>query len=93
MHRHVVLRVVAGSGAREPRADRRRRPGRERPHLRTRERGVAAMSVKPWPSLRTLQASSVAGILVLLVQGLLSFSDIDRTGWALVDGHLVLIVV
>jgi len=41
---------------------------------------------------RTLQAFSVAGILVLLVQGALSFSDIDRTGWMLVGGYLVLVL-
>jgi hypothetical protein len=44
-------------------------------------------------SERTLQAISVAGIVVLLVQGTLSFSDIDRTGWVLVGGYLVLVVV
>lgn len=41
-------------------------------------------------SARSLQLISVAGILVLLVQGALSFSDIDRTGWMLVGGYLVL---
>ncbi len=38
----------------------------------------------------TLRAVSVCGILVLLVQGALSFSDIDRTGWLLVAGYLAL---
>ncbi len=41
---------------------------------------------------RTLQGLSVAGILVLLVQGALSFSDIDRTGWLLVGTYLALVV-
>lgn len=41
-------------------------------------------------SERALQATSVAGILVLLVQGALSFSDIDRTGWMMVGGYIVL---
>lgn len=41
-------------------------------------------------SAGTLRTLSVAGILVLLVQGALSFSDIDRTGWMLVGGYLVL---
>ncbi len=36
-----------------------------------------------------LRGLSVAGILVLLVQGALSFSDIDRTGWMLVGGYVV----
>jgi basic amino acid/polyamine antiporter, APA family len=44
-------------------------------------------------SARALQAISVLGILVLLVQGSLSFSDIDRTGWALVAGYLMLVAV
>lgn len=42
---------------------------------------------------RTLQGVSVAGIVVLLVQGALSFSDIDRTGWMLVAAYLTLVVV
>ncbi|MFN7976937.1 MAG: APC family permease [Vicinamibacterales bacterium] len=41
-------------------------------------------------SAGTLRALAVAGIGVLLVQGALSFSDIDRTGWMLVGGYLVL---
>jgi len=41
-------------------------------------------------SAGTLRGLSVAGIAVLLVQGALSFSDIDRTGWMLVGGYLVL---
>ena len=41
----------------------------------------------------TLQALSVAGIVVLLVQGTLSFSDIDRTGWLLVVTYIALVVV
>jgi basic amino acid/polyamine antiporter, APA family len=43
-------------------------------------------------SERTLQAISVAGILVLVVQGSLSFSDIDRAGWMLVGGYIALVV-
>ncbi|MBP7775861.1 MAG: amino acid permease [Acidobacteria bacterium] len=39
----------------------------------------------------TLQALSVAGIVVLLVQGTLSFSDIDRTGWLLVVTYIALV--
>ncbi|MGE0812282.1 MAG: APC family permease [Vicinamibacterales bacterium] len=39
----------------------------------------------------TVKALSAAGILVLLVQGALSFSDIDRTGWLLAAGYLVLV--
>lgn len=41
-------------------------------------------------SAGTLRGLAVAGIAVLLVQGALSFSDIDRTGWMLVAGYLVL---
>lgn len=41
-------------------------------------------------SAGTLRGLAVAGIAVLLVQGALSFSDIDRTGWMLVGGYLVL---
>ncbi|MEZ5421237.1 MAG: APC family permease, partial [Vicinamibacterales bacterium] len=41
---------------------------------------------------RTLQAVSVAGIVVLLVQGALSFSDIDRTGWLLVVTYIALVI-
>jgi APA family basic amino acid/polyamine antiporter len=43
-------------------------------------------------SERTVKTVSVAGILVLLVQGALSFSDIDGTGWALVAAYIVLVV-
>ena len=41
---------------------------------------------------RTLQAISVVGIVVLLVQGALSFSDIDRTGWMLVGAYIGLVI-
>ena len=41
-------------------------------------------------SAGALRGLAVAGIAVLLVQGALSFSDIDRTGWMLVGGYLVL---
>ena len=44
-------------------------------------------------SERSLKAVSVAGILVLLGQMALSFSDIDRTGWMLVAGYIALVVV
>lgn len=40
----------------------------------------------------TLRAVSVAGMAVLLVQGALSFSDIDGTGWLLVATYLMLVV-
>lgn len=41
-------------------------------------------------SAGALRGLAVAGIGVLLVQGALSFSDIDRTGWMLVGGYLLL---
>lgn len=44
-------------------------------------------------SERTVQVISVTGICVLLGQGALSFSDIDRTGWILVAAYIVLVVV
>lgn len=44
-------------------------------------------------SAATLRAVSAAGIAVLLVQGTLSFSDIDRTGWLLVSGYLLLAAI
>lgn len=44
-------------------------------------------------SARTLRALSVAGIAVLLVQGALSFSDIDRTGWMLVGAYVLLVMI
>lgn len=44
-------------------------------------------------SERTLKVISVIGIGILLVQGSLSFSDIDRTGWALVAGYITLVVI
>jgi len=37
-----------------------------------------------------LRGLCVSGVIVLLVQGSLSFSDIDRTGWMLVAGYLLL---
>lgn len=37
-----------------------------------------------------LRALCISGVAVLLVQGSLSFSDIDRTGWLLVSGYVVL---
>lgn len=44
-------------------------------------------------SERAVKALSVVGIGVLLVQGSLSFSDIDRGGWALVAGYVVAVAV
>lgn len=41
---------------------------------------------------RTLQAISVVGIVVLLGQGALSFSDIDRTGWMLAGAYIGLVI-
>ena len=37
-----------------------------------------------------LRSLCISGVAVLLVQGSLSFSDIDRTGWMLVGGYLLL---
>ena len=44
-------------------------------------------------SERTLKVISVVGICILLVQGSLSFSDIDRTGWALVAAYITFVVI
>lgn len=44
-------------------------------------------------SERVIRTISVVGMCVLLVQGLLSFSDIDRAGWALVAIYIVLVIV
>lgn len=44
-------------------------------------------------SERTVKTLSMAGVAVLLVQGALSFSDIDRTGWLLVGAYIVLVVI
>jgi len=44
-------------------------------------------------SERTVKTIAVTGMLVLVVQGSLSFSDIDRVGWALVAGYIVLVVI
>jgi len=44
-------------------------------------------------SERTVRIISVTGICVLLGQGALSFSDIDRTGWILVSVYIALVVV
>lgn len=41
----------------------------------------------------TVRIISVTGICVLLGQGALSFSDIDRTGWILVSVYIALVVV
>lgn len=41
----------------------------------------------------TLKTVSVAGIVVLLVQGALSFSDIDRLGWQLVGAYIALVLL
>ncbi|MEZ5418327.1 MAG: APC family permease [Vicinamibacterales bacterium] len=50
---------------------------------------IVARATMPMPA-GVLKGLSVAGIVVLLGQGALSFSDIDRTGWLLVGGYLVL---
>lgn len=44
-------------------------------------------------SERTLRTISAVGIVVILMQGLLSFSDVDRTGWALVLAYIVMVIV
>jgi APA family basic amino acid/polyamine antiporter len=41
----------------------------------------------------TLRKISVVGIGVLLVQGSLSFSDIDRTGWTLVVAYITFVLI
>ncbi|HUU35370.1 MAG TPA: APC family permease, partial [Vicinamibacterales bacterium] len=43
-------------------------------------------------SERTVKTISVLGIAVLLVQGGLSFSDIDRTGWVLVAAYIAAVI-
>jgi APA family basic amino acid/polyamine antiporter len=44
-------------------------------------------------SERALRTLAVTGIIVILMQGALSFSDVDRTGWALVAAYIVLVIV
>ena len=44
-------------------------------------------------SEKALKTISVIGILVILMQGSLSFSDVDRTGWVLVAAYIVLVIV
>ncbi len=44
-------------------------------------------------SEKTVRIISVIGLVVLLLQGSLSFSDVDRTGWALVAAYLVIVIV
>ena len=44
-------------------------------------------------SEKTVKTIAVIGMCVLVVQGSLSFSDIDRIGWALVAGYIVLVVI
>jgi APA family basic amino acid/polyamine antiporter len=41
----------------------------------------------------TLKTISVIGMVILLVQGSLSFSDIDRVGWMLVAAYILLVIV
>ena len=41
----------------------------------------------------TVRTIAVIGMFVLVVQGSLSFSDIDRVGWALVAGYIVLVLI
>lgn len=42
---------------------------------------------------RTIRIISVIGVLILLGQGALSFSDIDRTGWVLVAIYIILVLI
>ena len=44
-------------------------------------------------SEKTLKTISVIGILVLLVQANLAFTDIDNTGRMMIIGYIVLVVV
>jgi APA family basic amino acid/polyamine antiporter len=44
-------------------------------------------------SERAIKTISVVGLCVLLVQGSLSFSDIDRVGWGLVAAYLAMVVI
>ena len=44
-------------------------------------------------SENTLRTISAIGIVVIVLQGMLSFSDVDRTGWALVVAYIVLVIV
>ena len=44
-------------------------------------------------SEKTVRVISVIGACVLLVQGALSFSDIDKGGWALVATYIVMVLV
>lgn len=44
-------------------------------------------------SERAIRTISVAGMAILVVQGTLSFSDIDRVGWALVAGYITLVLI
>lgn len=44
-------------------------------------------------SERAIRTISVVGMAILVVQGTLSFSDIDRVGWALVAGYITLVLI
>ncbi|MDA0708050.1 MAG: APC family permease [Proteobacteria bacterium] len=44
-------------------------------------------------SERTVKIISVTGITILFFQGLVSFSDIDRTGWILIFSYIVLVII
>lgn len=44
-------------------------------------------------SAATLRLLSAAGMLVIVMQGALSFSDIDAIGWGLAAGYIVLVIV
>ena len=44
-------------------------------------------------SAMTLRVLSALGMLVIVLQGALSFSDIDVVGWALAAGYIVLVIV
>lgn len=41
---------------------------------------------------RTVRAISLAGMLILVAQMSLSFSDLDRVGWTLVGGYIALVI-
>ncbi|MDP6993556.1 MAG: hypothetical protein QGF87_04305, partial [Woeseiaceae bacterium] len=42
---------------------------------------------------RAVRIISVIGILILIGQGSLSFSDIDTTGWALVAAYILFVLI
>lgn len=44
-------------------------------------------------SERQLQTISAIGLMIIIAQGALSFSDVDRVGWALVAAYILFVVV